>query len=147
MPEGTIFLVVMKKNVLFLCTHNSCRSQVAEGFLRELFGDRFNAFSAGIEKTRVHPLAIKVMAEAGVDISGQYSKRVDELPEEEFDFVVTVCDKARESCPIPPRSGKIIHHSFEDPSRLKGDPEEVMEAFRKVRDQIKTWVEKTFSTE
>lgn len=129
------------QRVLFVCTHNSARSQMAEGFLRRLGGGRFEVFSAGTQPGSVHPLAVHAMAEAGVDISGQRSKSVDEFLAERFDFVVTVCDQARESCPVFPGAGQQLHWSLEDPSRAGGGDEERMEAFRRVRDQIRTHIE------
>jgi arsenate reductase len=126
----------MKKRVLFLCTHNSARSQVAEGLLRSTAGDQFDVFSAGTEKTRVHPLAIEAMREIGIDISGQRSKTVDELSGRQFDYVITVCDRANESCPIFPGTAVRIHWSFDDPSAATGTDEERLRAFRNVRERI-----------
>jgi arsenate reductase (thioredoxin) len=120
--------------VLFLCTHNSARSQMAEGFLRVMAGDRFEAGSAGTEKTSVNPLAIRVMAERGVDISAHASKLFSGL--ESWDYLVTVCDDANERCPWVPGSVKRLHWSFPDPSRATGTEEERLAVFRRVRDQI-----------
>jgi arsenate reductase len=120
--------------VLFLCTHNSARSQMAEGFLRDMAGDRFEVFSAGTEATHVREEAISVMAEIGVDISGQESKTLERYIDEPFDLVVTVCDDANETCPIFPGARERSHWSFPDPSRAKG--EERLAVFRKVRDEI-----------
>ena len=125
-----------KKRVLFLCTHNSARSQMAEGFLRAAAGDRFEAQSAGTEKTAVNPLAIRVMAERGVDISGHTSKVYTELMQEPWDYLITVCDVANVRCPFVPGVQMRVHWSFEDPSRAGGSDEERLAAFRKVRDQI-----------
>ena len=125
-----------KERVLFLCTHNSARSQMAEGFLRSMAGDRFEAQSAGTEKTSVHPLAIRVMAERGIDISGQTSKVYEGLLQKPWDYLVTVCDDANERCPFIPGVEKRLHWSFPDPSRAIGSDEERLVAFRKVRDQI-----------
>jgi len=130
-----------KLGILFLCTGNSCRSQMAEGWARHLKGDLIEAYSAGIEKHGVNPLAVKVMAEAGVDISAQRSKTVDELPERDFDFVVTLCDHAAESCPFFP--GKTVHRSFPDPPRLAAkakSEEEALVFYRQVRDLIRQFV-------
>lgn len=124
----------MKRRVLFLCTHNSARSQMAEGFLRALDGDRSEVFSAGTEVTRVHPLAIEAMREAGIDISSHRSKSLDELRGQPFDLLITVCDSAKESCPILPGVREKLHWSFEDPST--GD----IETFRRVRDEIRARV-------
>ncbi len=120
--------------VLFLCTHNSARSQMAEGFLRAMAADRFEAGSAGTEKTAVNPLAIRVMAERGVDISGHTSKVFSGL--ESWDYLITVCDDANERCPWVPGSVKRLHWSFPDPSRATGTEEERLAVFRRVRDQI-----------
>jgi arsenate reductase len=125
------------KRVLFLCSHNSARSQMAEGFLRELAGDRFEVQSAGTRATRVHPLSISVMNEAGVDISRQRSKSVDDVGEG-WDVVVTVCDS---HCPIPPRSGMKLSWRFADPSLATGTDDEKLAAFRKVRDGIRARVQ------
>jgi arsenate reductase len=126
-----------KARVLFVCTHNSARSQMAEGLLRQLGGDRFEVFSAGTEATRVRPEAISAMAELGADISGQESKTLDRYLGEPFDYVITVCDDANESCPLFPGGGKRLHWSFPDPSRADGTDEERLEVFRTVRDRIK----------
>ena len=128
--------------VLFLCTGNSCRSQMAEGWARHLKSDRFEAYSAGVEKHGLNPLAVAVMAEAGVDISAQESTTVDELPSAEFDWVVTLCDQARESCPYVP--GRTVHRGFKDPPTLARDLPpcaDQMEPYRRVRDQIRAFVE------
>jgi arsenate reductase (thioredoxin) len=125
------------KRVLFLCSHNSARSQMAEGFLRAAAGDLLEVQSAGTRATRVHPLAIAAMREAGIDISGQRSKSVDEVGEG-WDVVVTVCDA---HCPVPPRSGMKLSWRFPDPSAATGTDEERLAAFRKVRDGIRSRVE------
>lgn len=134
-----------KKKVLFICTHNSARSQMAEAWLRTLFGSRYEAFSAGTHPAPIHPAAVKVMKEAGVDISRQQSKTPDVFLKESFDLVITVCNQAREECPFFPGGKKRIHKSFPDPSRDKGDEEQILEVFRNVRDQIKEWIVSTFS--
>jgi arsenate reductase (thioredoxin) len=125
-----------KSRVLFLCTHNSARSQMAEGLLRHLAGDRFEAMSAGTEATHVRPLAIKAMEEIGIDISGQESKTLDRYLNEPFDHVITVCDDANEACPFFPGAANRLHWSFEDPSKAEGTEEERLEVFRRVRDGI-----------
>ena len=132
------------KKVLFICSHNSARSQMAEGFLNCLYGGHYQAFSAGVKPGRVHPLAIDVMSEVGIDISQQRSKGIEEVIENFFDTVVTVCDGARETCPIYPGGAEVLHHSFEDPSSFDGTPEEVADKFRQVRDEIKEWIEVAF---
>jgi arsenate reductase len=130
-----------KARVLFLCTHNSARSQMAEGLLRHLTGDRFEAHSAGTEATQVRPLAIRAMHEIGVDISGQESKTLERYLREPFDHVITVCDDANEACPFFPGARNRVHWSFEDPSRAEGTEEERMAVFRLVRDRIRDRVQ------
>ena len=125
------------KKVLILCTHNSCRSQMAEGLVNHYLGDRFQAFSAGTEATKVNPLAIKVLAELGIDISSHRSKVMDEFSNETFDYVITLCGDANEKCPLFFGGVKRIHIGFDDPSRLKGSEEEVMPEYRRVRDEIR----------
>lgn len=127
----------MKKRVLFLCTGNSCRSQMAEGLLRHLAGDKFEVFSAGVEPTQVNPLAMKVMDEIGIDISKQRSKSVREFLSQQFDYVVTVCDYARQTCPVFPGKYEKIYWNLEDPARAQGTEEEILLIFRKARNQIK----------
>jgi len=126
-----------KKRVLILCTANSVRSQMSEGLLRQDFGDRFEVFSAGVNPSRVHPEAIAAMADAGIDISGQRSKHVDEFQGQAFDTVITVCDNARDSCPFFPGAAKRLHWNFEDPGEVKGTAADRAAAFRKTRDQIR----------
>ncbi len=126
------------KNVMFLCTGNSCRSQMAEGFCRKYWGDRFKVFSAGTKKHGMNQRAMRVMAEAGVDLSSHYSKTVEELPAVTFDYVVTVCDSAKETCPYFP-GGKTVHVGFQDPPALTkdmSDEEEILAVYRRVRDEI-----------
>lgn len=125
-----------KTRVLFLCTGNSCRSQIAEGALRELADDRFEAASAGTSPTQINPMAVRVMAEIGIDVSEQRSKSVVELMGEQFDYVVTVCDHAREACPVFPGGTRKLHWSFDDPASAEGSEEERLEVFRRVRDEI-----------
>ncbi len=126
-----------KARVLFVCTHNSARSQMAEGLLRAMAGDRFDVASAGTEATRVQPLAIRAMAETGIDISGHASKALGRFLGERFDYVITVCDKAAESCPVFPAPTAHLAWSFEDPSRATGDEEARLAVFRKVREEIR----------
>lgn len=125
-----------RRRVLFLCTHNSARSQMAEGFLRALAGERFEAASAGTEATRVHPLAIRAMDELGIDLREHTSKTVDALLGERWDDVITVCDSANERCPVFPGETTRIHWSFDDPSQAVGTDEEKLKEFRRVRDEI-----------
>ena len=132
----------MKQRVLFICTHNSARSQMAEGLLRNLGGERFEVFSAGTEATHVRPLAIRVMAEIGIDISGQQSKTLDRYLGEPFDDVITVCDAANEACPIFPGAKQRRHWSFEDPSKATGSGDDQMAVYRRVRDEIRARIEK-----
>lgn len=134
----------MKSRVLFLCTHNSARSQMAEGMLRAWAGDRYDAFSAGAEATIVQPLAIEVMAEIGIDISGHTSKTVDAFRGEPFFRAVTVCDDAVEACPFYPWADRHLHWSFEDPSAAVGTDEERLTVFRSVRDKIRARLESEF---
>jgi len=131
-----------KKKVLFLCTGNSCRSQMAEGFARALRPD-LDAYSAGVEKHGLNPLAVTAMAEAGVDIAGQRSKTVDELPTQEFDMIVTLCGHANENCPYFPGRARRIHVGFDDPPSLARDAqsdEEALGHYRNVRDAIKAFI-------
>jgi len=131
--------------ILFLCTGNSCRSQMAEGWTRALKGDCIEAYSAGIEKHGMNPHALKVMAEAGVDISQQYSKTPAELGRAEFDYVVTVCGQADENCPVFPGKTRVVHAGFEDPPKLTQhlpDGEEKLAVYRRVRDEIRRFVER-----
>jgi len=130
--------------ILFLCTGNSCRSQMAEAWARHLKRGAVEAFSAGIEKRGLDPLAVKVMAEVGVDISGQVSKSISELPTLAFDYVVTVCDHAHESCPRFPGKARVVHRGFDDPPRLAQGAESEADAlkhYRRVRDEIRSFVE------
>ena len=134
-----------KKKVLFLCTHNSARSQIAEGLLGAAHGDKYEVSSAGTEPSRVNPYAVKAMAEIGIDISDHSSKSVEKFEGEKFDTVVTVCDHAKETCPTFPGAKKYLHRGFPDPSRFRGKEEEILEGFRKVRDEIKDWVDNEFN--
>lgn len=133
------------KRVLFLCTHNSARSQMAEGLMNHLRGDHYQAFSAGTEPGTVHPLAVKAMAEIGIDIASNRSKHVREFSGQPFDLVVTVCDNAREACPFFPGARENRHESFADPAAVHGTEAEKLEAFRTTRDTIQTWLKRGFS--
>ena len=130
-----------KARVLFLCTHNSARSQIAEGLLRHLAGDRFEAHSAGTEATHVRPLAIRAMNEIGVNISEQESKTLERYLGEPFDYVITVCDDAKEACPFFPGAKNRLHWSLPDPSAAEGSEEERLAVFRSVRDQLRDRVQ------
>lgn len=126
-------------NVLVLCTGNSCRSQMAEGYLRQMAGPSAHIYSAGVETHGLNPRAVAMMAEDGVDISSHTSNHVDEYAQIEFDAIVTVCDSAQERCPVFPSSARKFHHNFPDPAKAVGTEEEVMAEFRAVRGQIKAW--------
>ena len=134
-----------KQKVLFLCTHNSARSQMAEGLLRALHGDRYEAYSAGTEPSRVNPYVARAMSEIGIDLSLHRSKHMNEFIDQDIDYVVTVCGNAKESCPFFPGGAIRMHHSFPDPSAFRGEDEEIMAGVRAVRDEIKTWITVQFS--
>jgi len=137
-----------KTRVLFLCTGNSCRSHMAEGLLRTLGGDRFEAFSAGAKPAgHVHPLAINAMHEIKIDISHHTSKSLDDFDGQKFDYLITVCDNAREACPTYAGAAKQLHWSFDDPAQATGNEEQKMAVFRRVRDEIRSRVEKFCSCE
>jgi arsenate reductase (thioredoxin) len=134
-----------KKRVLVLCTGNSARSQMGEGLFRSEGGEGFEIFSAGTKPSQVRPEAITVMREIGIDISGHRSKSVDEFAGESFDYIVTVCDNARDNCPVFPGGGSRLHWSFEDPAAVQGSETERLDAFRRIRDQIHERVKEFFS--
>jgi len=134
----------MKKRILFICNHNSARSQMAEALLRHLHGDRYMAFSGGIESTRVNPYTIRVLDEIGIETEGLFSKSVEGFLGEDFDQIVTVCDGAMENCPFFPGGKEYLHPSFGDPIVIEGDEEGTMESFRQVRDTIMEWIESTY---
>jgi arsenate reductase (thioredoxin) len=148
---------VSKPKILFICTHNSARSQMAEGLTRSVYGDKYEVFSAGTNPTRVHPLTVKAMAEMGIDISKQYSKGLDEFAEVEIDLAVSVCESSAKTlctlCSSPIAMGRpliinaklhktknYVVHGFQDPSEVEGSEEEKLLAFRRIRDEIKTWI-------
>jgi arsenate reductase len=133
-----------KKRVLFLCTHNSARSQMAESLMNTMLGDLYEAHSAGIEPGKLNPYVVRAMAELDLDISGNRVKSVDEFSGQEFDYVVTVCDKAGEACPYFPGAKTPMHQAFADPSQFTGTDEEIMEQVALVRDQIRRWLVQTF---
>ena len=130
------------KNILVLCTGNSCRSQMAEGFLRYFANGKAEIYIAGIETHGVNPNAILYMKEAGIDISKHTSNHVNEYKEVPFDFIITVCDHAKENCPYIPSNAKRFHHNFSDPSKVKGSEEEIANAFRKTRDEVREYSKK-----
>lgn len=130
-----------KPRILVLCTGNSARSQMAEGLLKEHFGERFQVDSAGTRPSIVRPEAIAALEEIGIDISQNRSKSVDEFADAEIDYVLTVCDNAKENCPYFPARTKLVHHAFEDPATAEGDYEARLEAFRRVRDRMKDYIE------
>ena len=138
---------MVKTSVLFVCTHNSARSQMAEGLLRDRYGDQYDVYSAGTERTHVRPLATAVMEEVNVDLSDHHSKTIDDLGDRTFDVVVTVCDAAREACPYLPAEEENLHRSFEDPSSAQGTDEERRAVFRRVRDALADWIDETFAPE
>ncbi len=136
-----------KKKVLFICTQNSARSQMAEGLLRSLYGDRYEVFSAGTNPFRVNPFAIEAMKKAGIDISSHRSKSIDEFVEMDIDYAVTVCDSAKENCPYFPSARVLLHKGFTDPAVTNGNDAEKLAVFEKVRDEIKTWIEAAVTTD
>lgn len=127
------------KKVLILCTGNSCRSQIAEGYIRHFANNRAEVYSAGIETHGVNPKAIEVMKEDGIDISQHTSNNINEYRDIDFDYVITVCDNAKENCPVFPSHARMFHHNFPDPAKAIGTKEEVMQEFRKVRDMIRDY--------
>ncbi len=137
---------VRKKKVLFICTHNSARSQMAEGLMNALLGRGYEAQSAGVDPTGVDPLAVRVMGEIGIDISNHRAKHISRFRDARFDYAVAVCDRARESCPFFPAE-TVIHRSFEDPASSDGTDGERLRRFREVRDEIRGWLLETFGLE
>lgn len=137
----------MKKKILVLCTGNSCRSQIAEGYLRCFAKDKAEIYSAGIETHGVNPKAVATMKEEGIDISHHTSNNIDEYKNIGFDFVITVCDNAKENCPYFPTKAKVLHHNFRDPAKAVGTDEEINQQFRNVRDEIKNYCEKFINEE
>jgi arsenate reductase (thioredoxin) len=135
-----------KQRLLFLCTHNSARSQMAEGLMRHLAGERFEAVSAGTEATHVRPLAIRAMRELDIDISTQESKTLDRYLGEPFDAVITVCDQAAEACPVFPGAKRRLHWSFPDPSKAQGSEDDQLAVYRQVRDDIRKHIEQELLT-
>jgi arsenate reductase len=134
----------MKKSVLFLCTHNSARSQMAEGLLRSLYGYKYEVFSAGTDPRVVNPISVEVMKEIGIDISNHYSKNVKDFFGEDFEYVITVCGSSEKSCPFFPGGKEQIHKDFEDPASFSGSEEETLSKFREIRDKLKDWITELF---
>ena len=130
----------MKKKILFLCTGNSARSQLAEGLMRHMRGDEFEVYSAGTDPKGVHPKTIEVLREIGIDASGQTSKHIDELPVKEFDYIITLCGSAAQNCPVFLGKGVTMHQGFDDPAAAAGSEQEILTSFRKVRDEIKDFL-------
>lgn len=138
--------MICKTRVLFICTANAARSQMAEGLLRAKYGDRFEVFSAGTHQSRVSTRAIRVMQEIGIDISHHRSKTLDEMSGMTFDLAVTLCDRANQICPVVSCAKKTIHYGFPDPHLTPGGEEELIKGYRSVRDSIAVWIDKTFGT-
>lgn len=136
-----------KTRVLFICTANAARSQMAEGLLRAKYGNRFEVFSAGTRQARVSPRAIQVMDEIGIDISHHRSKTIDEMTGLTFDLAVTLCDNAHRICPVVPCAKKTVHHGFPDPHLTPGSDEDILQGYRNVRDMIAAWIDTTFGTD
>ena len=134
-----------KKKVLFICTHNIARSQMAEGLLRAFHGDAYEAFSAGTTPGILNPFCVKAMAEIGVDMSGHRSKAISEVERIGFDLVITLCDQAREACPCIPGRHQMIHKGFDNPSALTGTDDRIMAEIRRIRDEIRAWIDQYFS--
>ena len=132
-----------RKRILFICTHNAARSQIAEGLVNHFLGENYEAKSAGTKPSLVHPLAVKAMAEIGIDILNQRSKRLEEFKGQEFDFVVTLCSDAEDICPFFPGK-EHLHQGFLDPAEARGSKKEELAAFRRIRDEILKWIEATF---
>lgn len=138
---------IIKERILVLCTGNSCRSQIVEAWVNHLYGERIEAYSAGHQPSGVvHPMTIRVMEEVGIDMSGARSKHMDEFLTQHFDKVITVCDPAKQACPVFPGKAERIHQTFDDPSELVGSEDEKLAAFRRTRDEIRQWVEIVFGS-
>lgn len=133
-----------KERVLFICTHNSARSQMAEGILNTYFGDKYEAYSAGTQPTKINPFTVRILLEIGIDISKNRVKDISEFKDKNFKYVVTVCDSAKETCPFFPNGEIFFHSSFTDPSQTEGIEQEILFAFRSVRDSIREWIQKNF---
>ncbi len=136
--------MLQKPKVLFVCTANAARSQMAEGYLRAKYGDRYEVFSAGTRKARVSTRAIEVMREIGIDISHHHSKTLDEVTGMSFDIAVILCDRARQVCPVIPNATRTIHKGFDDPHLTPGTDEDILKGYRRVRDEITPWIDTEF---
>ncbi|MBW1717105.1 MAG: arsenate reductase ArsC [Deltaproteobacteria bacterium] len=136
-----------RKRMLFICTHNSARSQMAEGLIRTLYPERYEPYSAGTEPSALNPYAVEVMAESGIDISSHRSKHVNEFLGMDIDYVITVCDQAKQVCPFFPAGKESMHKGFEDPAAFDGSEDEKIAIFRRVRDEIRDWIVETFGGE
>ena len=147
LPVANPDVAIDMKTILVLCTGNSCRSQIAEGYLKHFAGDKAVVYSAGIETHGVNPRAIRTMQEDGIDISDQTSNHVDEYAAITFDYILTVCDHAKERCPVFPSSAKKLHYNFPDPAKASGSEDEIIAAFRLVRNQIKAYCREFVDTE
>ena len=137
-------MCIRKKTVLFVCTHNAIRSQMAEALLNNIYGDRYTAYSAGSDPSQIDPLVKTVMSETNIDVSHHRSKGFCVFQEAPLDYVITLCDQAKEACPYFPGGNLHLHRSFADPSEFKGNHEETMNRYRQTRDEIKDWIEKEF---
>jgi arsenate reductase len=133
-----------RKSVLFICAHNAARSQMAEALLNKVYEDRYKAFSAGTDPTQIDPLVVLVMREIGIDVSNNQSKSLDMFKDANLDYAITLCDQAKESCPYFSGGRSKLHRSFPDPSAFEGKPEDVINEYRRIRDEIKDWIEKEF---
>jgi arsenate reductase len=140
-------MVQEKKKVLFVCTHNSARSQMAEAFLNSIYGDRYEAWSAGTEPARINPHVVAAMKEIGFDLSKNRAKSVDEFMGQKLDLIITLCDNAQETCPFFPGGKKYSHQSFRDPGACAGSEEEILACVRLIRDEISAWVRQDFGAE
>jgi len=139
--------VPKRPKILFVCTANAARSQMAEGLLRAKYGEYFEVFSAGTRLSRISPYAILVMHEIGIDISNQYSKTLQQIEDEEFDVAVTLCDRARDTCPVIHCAKKQIHRGFSDPHFSQDSNGDILDGYRRIRDEISTWIGETFNPE
>jgi len=140
-------MVTEKKRVLFVCTHNSARSQMAEAFLNSIYGDRYETSSAGTEPTKINPYVVAAMKQIGLDLSNNQAKSVDEFMGQKLDLIITLCDEAQETCPFFPGGKEYSHQSFRDPGACAGSEEEILACVRRIRDEISAWVRQHFSSD